>query len=528
MKKFWQFIIVMLFAFGLVGCVGGGTTGGGGTGGGGTGGTDKPTGLSCAEDSTQEKCSDPETWDWNYNRFSYDGKGQTILILSGAPEEVDPDNNDFSGTRKEERQLQLYDIEQAYKVDIVIEKFPDEAAWGPDRVKWINDLAANNITDKGDIFAISSDWVPSLVEGRSIAPLAEVKFNSSTKQYEQKSGIFNEINYVQSQEKIKQYKKGNTVYGYSLGSAHADFFLYYNQNLVNDYGLEDPATLWNEGKWDWTKFMDYLRTAQNAFNAVDEEMKAFGGWINEVARGTLAARGHKFVDPDLELVMFSNNNTVQMYEDLRTIKREGMWHDATGDVCPGFTAGKQLFQPAQLWFLSSTMRFASADPKNPTCDFEISVVPYPTATGDGEAKANYTIPMGADSGYAIRNIVGAEGTKTALILANIIDDFTRGIKPEFSAEDMTDEEAYRLFLSKRINSQESIEAIMSVENNIEKYGYTDYLDIISKTVGNGSDWQGDGFYTWGLTLLNLDNDVKSILDAHQANYQAALLKILGN
>jgi len=91
---------------------------------------------------------------------------------------------------------------------------------------------------------------------------------------------------------------------------------------------------------------------------------------------------------------------------------------------------------------------------------------------------------------------------------------------------MTDEEAYRTYLQRSINSAQSIEAVMSVENNIKTYGYTDYLDVVSKTVGNGSDWQGDGIYTWGETLKKADTDVAAVLASKQPIYQAALEKIL--
>ena len=69
---------------------------------------------------------------------------------------------------------------------------------------------------------------------------------------------------------------------------------------------------------------------------------------------------------------------------------------------------------------------------------------------------------------------------------------------------------------------------MSVENNIEKYGYTDYLDVVSKSVGNGSDWQGDGFYTWGITLIDLAVDPVKVLNEKMPVYQAALDEIMPN
>ena len=531
MKRFWQFLIVMIFGLVLVGCNGGGSgTGTGtGTGGGNEGGGDTEE-VSCATDSTQAKCSDPETWDWEYNRSGFDGKGMTIKLLHGAPEEVDPNATGFTGERQADKALQLFDIQEAYKITLSIEKFPDEAAWGPDRVAWINNLAAANETTKGDIFAISSDWVPSLAKDYSISVLELVIMNKTTKQWDQDGGLFSHLNYTQSQEKIKQYMFSKKVYGYSIETAHADFFLYYNQALITKYSLEDPATLWNEGKWDWTTFYNFLETAQQAFDSAktenDPQMYAFGGWINEVVRGALAARGGKFVDPETKKVLFNNATVIQMYDDLRSIKEAGMWAPKANDVCDEFMAGNQLFQPAQLWFLSSKMRFAPADETEEK--MQISLVPYPTADGDAEAKANYTIPMGADSGYAVRNVTNEASGLTVKILVNILDDFCRGLKPEFSAEDMTDEQAYRVFLGKRIDSVASIEAVMSVENKINQYGYTDYLDVISKSVGNGSDWQGDGFYTWGITLIDLSVDPATVLNEKMDIYQEALDKIMPN
>ena len=484
----------------------------------------------CADNSNQDKCKDPETWDWAYNRSGFDGKGMTIKLLHSAPEEVDPNDANFCGERKADKALQLFDIQCEYNITLSIERFPDHAAWGLDRVAWINDLAAANDTKNGDIFAISSDWIPTLAKGQSIAVLENVAINNDTKEWEQVGGVFSNLKYTQSQEKIKQYQFSKKVYGYSVDSAHADFFLYYNQALIRKYSLEDPATLWNEGKWDWTTFYNFLQTAQNAFDSAktesDPQMYAFGGWINEVVRGALSARGGKFIDPVLKKVMFNSATVIQMYWDLRDIKEAGMWAPSVNDVCHEFMAGNQLFQPAELWFLSSKMRFAPADETEEK--MEISLVPYPTADGDAEAKANYTIPMKSDYGYAIRNIRDESSGLTVEVLANILDDFCRGLRPEFDTTDINEEDVYRIKLNKLIDSVESVEAVMSVENNIEKYGYTDYLDVVSKHVGAGSHWRWDGFYTWGLTLLDLSVDPATVLNEKLPIYQAALDEIIPN
>ena len=516
MKKFWQFFIVLLFVFVIAGCGGneGGEQGGGG------GGQVTPSAKSCADDDTQDICKDPETWTWEYNRSGFDGKGMQILVLHGAPEELDPYNEGFTGERKSEKRSQLYDIQKAYNVTIKFDKFPDAAAWGPDRVAWINNLKAQSIEDAGDVFAIASDWVPSLVAGNSIAELCNY-----TKRNGQTGGIFAELGYQQAAEKNKQYQMNGKVYGYSYGKVHADCFLYYNQDLVTKYSLEDPATLWNQGRWDWTTFYNYVQTAQQAFDASGEEEKtyAFGGYVNEVAQGMLSARGGKFVDPDMQKVLFTNQTTLDMYSDLRRVKQNFGWapSSTSADVSNEFQSGHQLITHGSLWFLSSEMRF-----KNEQITFQISLVPYPTADGDGAARENFSIPMGSDSGFAFRKVENGVNGLTTKILVNIMDDVSRGLVPEFSAEDMTDEQAYVVFLQKRIDSAESIQAVMSVESNLSKYGYTDYLWVLSKSVGNGSDWQGDGFATWGMKLVTAAEDPAVALAEKQPIYYNKLIEIL--
>ena len=515
MKKFWQFFIVLIFVFVIAGC---GNEGGGNDDGNGNGNTPVST-QTCADDPNQQKCKDPATWDWQFNRSEFNGKGMQILILHGAPEEIDPFNDNFSGNRQAEKKAQIYDIQKEYNVQIKFEKYPDSAAWGPDRVAWLNNLYAQKIEDQGDIFAISSDWVPTLVGGNSIAELATWKKNV------QSGGIFGELKYTQSAEKNQQYKYAGKIYGYSNGSAHADTFLYYNQDLVDQYHLEDPATLWNEGRWDWTTFYNYLVTAQNAFPSdveAEEKIWPFGGYVNEVAQGMLSARGGKFVDPDMELVLFKQQSVKDMYNDLRTVYANIGWapDSISHDVSSEFQSGHQLITHGSLWFLTSEMRF-----KNEAIKFKISLVPYPTADGDGAAREHYTIPMGTDSGYAFRKVENGANGLTTKVLVNIMDDICRGIAPEFSAEDMTDEEAYIVFLQNRIESAASIQAVMSVETKIDQYGYTDYLWVLSKAVGNGSDWIGDGFAMWGQKLVNPANSL-NVLDEKYDVYQAKLKEIL--
>ena len=518
MKKVLSFVLVFAALFLFAGCefLGGGEQGGnqGENQGGNQGGN--TSGLTCAEDPTLEICSYPETWTWNYNRKEFDGKGMAIVIYHGAPEELDPFNDDFFGERQKEKQELLNTIEAEYNIDIQIKPYPAEAAWGPERAAWLNNnVASDNI--QGDIYYISSDWIPTLAYGGSIAVLSNHRTGE---------GLFKELNYTQSTEKNKQYSLGNNVYGYSAGETHADAFLYYNQTLVDQFGLQDPATLWNNGQWDWSTFYAYLETAQSAFDAATGEYEskiyAFGGFVNDVARGMLAARGGKLIDPDSKLVLFTNALTLGTYNDLRSIWQNDMWaKDSTAaDVSSSFLSGRQLFSTGKLWFLSSEQRF-----KNEQITFEISAVPYPTADGDAAYRQTYLIPMGADSGYAIRPVENGENGLNTFVLLNILDDFLRSSESTTS-DALSERDLYILSLQKYISSQQSIDAIMSVEDNVGMYGYTDYMDILSIQLGNGSHWYGSGFCTWGLRLVTSDEDPRLILDAYKMEYQNKLNEIL--
>ena len=482
-------------------------------------------GVSCAEDPDNELCDYVDTWKWNYNRLGFDGKGMEIIILIGTPEDIDPFDLNFTGERKLEKQRQITLIEQAYNIDIVYKNYPDSAAWGPTRVDWINEnAAAGTLLQQGHIYEISSDWVPTLKSGNSITALEHMKL---------KNGIFSELNYNQSDELNKQYSVGAQVYGYSYGDVHADYFLYYNQQLVEDFGFEDPATLWNEGRWDWTTFYNYLQEAQEAFDAYSDGEKryAFGGFGLDVPRGMLAARGHKLIDNEAGTVMFTNPNTIQMYNDLRTIYSEGMWAPSVAnDITSAFQSGNQLFSSGKIWFLSSPMRFKDI------CDFPIGMVPYPTANGAAQPwykiVEGYLVPMSADTGYAFPYISNGQNGLSTAVLVNIMDDISRGLGPEFDLNDMSPRDQYIAYLAKIISGDEEIveqiiTAVMSIEDNLDTYGYTDYMDIVSKTVGGGSDWNLDGFATWGLSLItNLDVNPQATLESKKSIYQKALDEIL--
>ena len=479
--------------------------------------------LDCSTNPENPLCLDPETWDWNYNKSGFDGKGMIIELVHSNPDEVDPRSARYTGDRQYDRAVQIYNIEQAYNITLSIIQHYEP--WGTDRIEWINN------DTKGHILEVSGDWIPLILESGVLDSLENVRFNRNTYNYEQVGGSFTEIGYTQPQAYLNLYSYNNKVYGYCSEKPHANTFLYYNQKLIREYGLEDPATLWNEGKWDWTTFYNFLETAQQAFDSAktenDPQMYVLEGRGYELIQGVLTAQGSKLVDPYTKQVLFRNSKVRDNIEKLRTLNECGLLRLTSSDVCDEFMAGNQLFQPGEIWYLSSNMRFLPSDETKER--MEISVVPYPTIDGDALSKENYTVPISVDSSYmfggieestyVIRKVEKNDNGLTTSVLVNILDDLCRGLAPKYNLLDVTEEDMYRIELSKRIDSTQSVDAIMSVESNLDKYGYIDYFDILSKMAGSGSDFQNNGKYTWMNSLLDYDEDYSSILAEEQEVYQ---------
>ena len=476
--------------------------------------------ITCSEDRNQAKCSDPETWDWRYNRTDFDGKGITIKLLHGNPKEIDPNAADFIGDRKAEKSYRLYEIQDAYNINLSIERFPVEVSWGTNRVEWINNLGKNI----GHIFAVSSSWIPQLAEKESIAILENVQYNEETTLWEQINGFFTDFNYNASQNKLAN-NYNNKVYGYSLEEEHADYFLYYNQDLIDEYNLDDPATLWNEGKWDWTTFYNFLETAQQAFDEnrkeSDPKMYAYGGFDEFLIKGIFASKGGKLVDLENKKVNFYTEELLEVIERLKSLKNSKMYSLTPSIVCGDFINGNQLFQPGELWYLTSTMRFV---PENATEEkMNISVVPYPTADGDASTKSLYKIPRKPISTYVVSNISNGENGLNSKVLFNILDDFLNALPPVMDYSDVQKEDRYKTYLSEIIESKASVDAIMSVEENLDKYGYFEYIDEVEQYLNTNTFM----YEYWYLGLLNEGSRTEFILSNNQEKYQKALNKLIG-
>lgn len=103
--------------------------------------------------------------------------------------------------------------------------------------------------------AVASNKAPDIVRLRgyemglinSLQPVENINFNFKDKSWDTRV-----LNYYSFGGKTYAVNLQNTLY-------QQPYMLIYNKNLIGKYDLEDPYTLWKQGKWNISKFEEMLR-----------------------------------------------------------------------------------------------------------------------------------------------------------------------------------------------------------------------------------------------------------------------------
>ena len=115
--------------------------------------------------------------------------------------------------------------------------------------------------------AVASNKAPDIVRLRgyemglinSLQPVENIKFDFNDKAWDSRV-----LNYYSFGGKRYAVNLQDTLY-------QQPYMLIYNKNLIGKYDLEDPYTLWKQGKWTITKFEEILKTfkeeARNDYTA---------------------------------------------------------------------------------------------------------------------------------------------------------------------------------------------------------------------------------------------------------------------
>ena len=483
------------------------------------------------------------------NKANYQLNGITVLIQVNPITSYDPTDSGYTGERKEDHLAHLTMLKSKYDVKLKYNNW--EADWGPARIDYIK----NNYLDRTFIngseltyfITIATQWIPTLVKANCLAEL----YNLNAQE-----GIFTDFGYEQNDAINESCAVNGKVYGFAQGKARPDYFLYYNVDLAQKHGGTDPAELWMQGKWNWSTFVNWCKSAQASLGS-DGYVLDLG--YAPAAVGFVGAQGQAFVNPNSHKIMFTNSNVTSIVDDMLGLYG-AYWNPKHGvqDVSSDFVGGTTIFQDGSIWYLKDDTRFGK--------DLNVGVVPYPVSDNDvvtpitqpysytdtegntvqvtepyknrkGEtlttdsgdpiygvdySSSTFRIPYTGSDCYSILDydqtaVNGMNPTVAFSILYDLLSNF--GDDPTAK---QTNDEAYRVVLEKKLDNELDVDLIMSLQ--YDDLSYFELMIELSMTVGEGSHYGPHAFWPL-MSGLAGQSSCYSVFSEVLSYYKAALTSI---
>ncbi|MFP4186566.1 MAG: extracellular solute-binding protein [Acholeplasmataceae bacterium] len=402
---------------------------------------------------------------------------EEIVIMHGAPFEVDPFHENYTGTEQRERQERQNAVEEMYNVEIIYRSYPSDAAWGPDRVNAIIQSSVDG-DHLADIYWSVSDWIQSLARNEAIVPVD---------QYLDDIGE----NIHEDYYSIGGFK--NKVYGFSSGQLTADQGLYYNANLVDSLGVDNPTDLFLDGEWTWSRFETWATEVQTALG--EDDMYALGGQFSYYAESMIPLNGGRLANLNTGRIGLNQTPALETLNFLKSLSEKNLFepspqYDAGS---PSWMAGKVVMHPGQFWFINADNRWGGLS-------FELGFVPFPMADDyDGP----YVSPV---SGVALYHVASGMSAEREALVFEVWNELQL-----WSSESELESE-FEISLLTRFDEQNYVDAYMEIYDSI-------YLEPINAL--GISPYEADLGYRGQINTAVGEGDPRSMMDAIQEPYQDA-------
>lgn len=410
----------------------------------------------------------------------------TITIMHGAPYEVDPFHESFSGTKQKDRQDLQRAVEAEYNVKVVYKAYPANAPWGPDRVQAIVQSSVSN-NHLADIYWTTSDWTQALASQEAIVPVDD---------YMETTGA----NIHQSYRNVGKYK--DQIWAFNEGNLTVDVGLYYNMDLVSSLGVANPTDLYLAGEWNWTKFQTWATQVQAAMSGLGDDMYPLGGMFSSYAESMVPLNGGSLINATTGRVSFTQNPALQTYDFLTQLNTAGLFEPSAqyDSGSPLWQSGKVAMHPGSLWFVKADARWGGLP-------FDLGFVPFPKAdafTGD------YTSPV---SGVAVYNVAsGMSAEKEALVFEvwNELQLWRTEAELELDFE---------ISLLQKFDDEASVEAYLEIYNKT-------YLELMG-AIGI-SPYDVESGWRRNINIAIREGNSRTVVMSIAPTYEAKLEEYLAN
>jgi hypothetical protein len=196
------------------------------------------------------------------------------------------------------------------------------------------------------------------------------------------------------------------------GLPGANAFIGYNATMIQDLGLEDPQTLWENGQWTFDKFAELAKAGtKDTNNDGTTDVYGYGGIFTEMTSGFILNNGGTLAGTPTEGM--SSKPALEVWELYDRMYNKDMsarpWNESDwDDNLLAWSDGKVMMWSGQAWALKQEADAAIAE--GAELPFEYHIVPYPkgpSATDDipyTPYQGNwYMIPVGVqDAGKVLQ------------------------------------------------------------------------------------------------------------------------------
>ena len=421
-----------------------------------------------------------------------DLEGYNIRIMSISQE--NPWEDFYPYRDRAEKSQALETIEKLYNCRIIYVPMDNDASWGINRRNWIKQqsLANNPLADfiYGDIH-----WFKDLATADAIVDLTS--FYQKMKPY-------------MGAEKAKTYSYDGKIYGFPYCTDGATVYvnrgIYYNYDLLTSLGLESPAKLFNEGKWTYTDFANYVK---NANSKISGNKSVLSGNLSLYYLGMMNAASEKIVDTNSLNVKFDSQNATSAISILKDLYHNTTWGDEGWDyTVPSFNLGNSLFQVGNLSYVkeqwSSNLWDQSGNSK-----FGYVPFPYPDHMNKANTKTNLnssTCLMMINHGKYINEITAEQ---IFYVFSQVFIETDKLIEENPNFEYPT---VMKTYVETKFDDPESVKAVFFFDKNkiifdpVMEINRNALSDAINKVIKNNDDY------------FSAMNNIKSIYLNHLNEY----------
>lgn len=280
--------------------------------------------------------------------INLNGYNITIMNASHALFDQDPFLPQYAGADKTAKQAAWREVEEAYNCTISVVAYPEEAPWGPARVQWINNNA-NNTKGGADYYIATTTWLNQFSASQALFPVQDLYIR------------FGKNSMDPASREAATYK-GNlfAMSASTYGANYIDRGLFYNVNLLEEVGMENPAQMFMSDRWHHSDFEQWVLDAQVAIGQKGEGYYAISGRPFFYWAGMINVAGIKMVDS--ASASLNVDGPIQR-SVVNVLKRIYMNHQAW-DPTPGYDALTEAFRTekaimdgGEMWFVKTDNRW---------------------------------------------------------------------------------------------------------------------------------------------------------------------------